>query len=75
MIIPIDRLDTETLDSIIQEYILREGTDYGFEECSMEQKIAQIKAQLKTKKIVLVYSELHETINILPFEQFNASEG
>ncbi|MDG1733714.1 MAG: YheU family protein [Thalassotalea sp.] len=74
MIIPIEQLDSDTLDNIIQEYILREGTDYGLQECSMEQKIAQIKAQLKTKKIVLVFSELHETINILPFEQFNANE-
>lgn len=74
MIIPIDRLDTETLDSIIQEYILREGTDYGFEECSMDDKKQQIKAQLTRKEIVLVYSELHETVNILPFEQFTSHE-
>lgn len=74
MIIEIDQISNEALDNIITEYILREGTDYGEFECSLDEKKQQIKAQLASKQIVLVYSELHETINILPFEQFNLHE-
>ncbi|WNC71912.1 YheU family protein [Thalassotalea psychrophila] len=74
MIIEIDQISSEALNAIIENYILREGTDYGESECSMADKKQQITAQLKSKKIVLVYSELHETVNILPFEQFTSHE-
>lgn len=70
MIIPIDQLSGDVLNSIIKEYILREGTDYGLEECSMDVKQEQVKAQLKAGSIVLVYSELHQTVNILPYDKF-----
>jgi len=33
-------------------------------------KVAQLEVQLKQKRIVVVYSELHETVNIVPAEQF-----
>lgn len=70
MIIPVEQINPDTLDSIIEAFILREGTDYGVQECSLEDKKLQVKAQLNTGEIVIVYSELHETINILPKQQF-----
>ncbi len=70
MIIPLDQLPNETLLAIIEEFILREGTDYGDENISKETKIFQVKKQLEQGSAVLVYSELYETVNILPKEQF-----
>ncbi|WP_206483224.1 YheU family protein [Thalassotalea sp. G2M2-11] len=71
MIIPYQSLTAETLNNIIEAFILREGTDYGEYDVSLDDKITQIKQQLEQKKIVLVFSELHQTVNILPAEQFN----
>jgi|TARA_B110000238_G_C16119319_1_gene436368 hypothetical protein len=70
MIIPIKELSNETLTAILEEFVLREGTEYGAEDVSLDNKIAQIKEQLTQGSVVLVYSELHETVNILPKEQF-----
>lgn len=70
MIIPHQSLNDETLNAVIEGFILREGTDYGLEEYSLSEKIAQVKQQLTGGTVVLVYSELHETVNILPKEQF-----
>lgn len=70
MIIPLEQLNEDTLNAIIKEYILREGTDYGAVDATEANKIAQIKLQLKQGSAVLVYSELHESVNILPKEQF-----
>lgn len=70
MIIPLAQLNEDTLNAIIKEYILREGTDYGAVDVTEADKIAQIKLQLKQGSAVLVYSELHESVNILPKEQF-----
>jgi len=70
MIIPIEQVNEDTLRAIIEDFILREGTDYGAIDASNEDKIAQVKVQLRQGSAVLVYSELHESINILPKEQF-----
>ena len=43
--IPPQQLSAEVLDALIEEYITREGTDYGEVEYSLEQKLAQVKAQ------------------------------
>ena len=70
MIIPLDQLSPDTLTAIIREFILREGTDYGAVDVCETEKIAQIKQQLQQGSAVIVYSELHESVNILPKDQF-----
>jgi len=71
MIIPLEQINEETLTAIIEDFILREGTDYGVNDTSKADKIAQVKWQLKQGSAVIVYSELYESVNILPREQFN----
>ena len=70
MIIPIDSLSESVISNIISEYILQEGTEYGFEDVSLEEKILQVHQQLISGSAVIVYSELHETVNILPADKF-----
>lgn len=72
MIIPLDQLAPDILDNIIKEFVLTEGTDYGLQDVSFDVKVQQVKTQLANKTAVIVYSELHETVNIMPAEQFNA---
>jgi uncharacterized protein YheU (UPF0270 family) len=71
MIIPWQDLDPETLDNLIESFVLREGTDYGEYERSLADKVADVKQQLKSGEAVLVWSELHETVNIMPRKQFH----
>ncbi|MCU6303397.1 YheU family protein [Enterobacter cloacae] len=71
MIIPWQDLVPETLDNLIESFVLREGTDYGEHERSLEQKVNDVKRQLKSGDVVLVWSELHETVNIMPRNAFH----
>lgn len=71
MIIPLESLSTEILENIIKEYVLQEGTDYGEEIFDLQGKIKQVHQQLIAGSAVVAYSELHETVNILPAEQFH----
>jgi uncharacterized protein YheU (UPF0270 family) len=64
MIIPITDLTEETLLNIIEGFVLREGTEYGEADVSLEEKVQQVLAQLTLGDVLLVYSELHETVNI-----------
>jgi uncharacterized protein len=66
MIVPWRDIDPETLNSLVREFILREGTDYGELEIDLETKIEQVMKQLQSNEAMIVYSELHETVNIQP---------
>ncbi|WP_261816508.1 YheU family protein [Vibrio gallicus] len=64
MIVPWQEISPETLESLVKEFVLREGTDYGDIEASLQDKVDQVVLQLKTGEAVIVYSELHESIDI-----------
>jgi len=72
MIIPWQQIDPETLYNLIESFVLREGTDYGEQERTLAQKVDDVKRQLERGEAVVVWSELHENINIMPRSQFNA---
>lgn len=71
MIVPWQSLDPITLENLIESFVLREGTDYGEQELSLAEKVADVKRQLVQGDAVLVWSELHETVNIMPRSQFH----
>lgn len=64
MIIPWQDIAPDTLENLIREFVLREGTDYGTIEVSLQDKIDQVKSQLEKGEAVIVFSELHETVDI-----------
>lgn len=70
MIIPHQQLDSATLTNLIEYYVLREGTDYGDQEVSLADKVQHVRLQLEMGDIVIVFSELHQSINLMPKQQF-----
>ncbi len=64
MIIPWQQIETDTLENLIKEFVLREGTDYGEMECSLGEKVEQVKSLLRSGDATVVFSELHETVDI-----------
>ena len=46
--LPIDQLSPEALQGVIDEFVSRNGTDYGITEVPLETKIRQVKGQLKS---------------------------
>jgi uncharacterized protein len=72
MIIPWQQVNSETLDNLLEAFVLREGTDYGEHEHSLAQKVEDVRHQLARGEAVLVWSELHETINVMPRGSFCA---
>lgn len=74
MIVPYKDINLDTLNAIIKEFVLREGTEYGAEDISIDEKLEQVHQQLQRGSAVLVYSELHETVNIIPADQFKEDE-
>lgn len=63
-IIPINRLSSEALQGVIEEFISREGTDYGEIEASPEISFRQVKHKLENGSAVLIFDDETETTNI-----------
>jgi uncharacterized protein YheU (UPF0270 family) len=63
--IPHDQLSQEALKSVIEEFVTRNGTDYGEAEIPLETKIAQVLIQLKSKDAFIVFDHHSETSTIV----------
>jgi uncharacterized protein len=62
--IPVERLSSEALQGVIEEFISRAGTDYGEIEASREIKFSQVKQKLQKKLAILIFDDEAETTNI-----------
>lgn len=65
MIIPYEQLSNDALQGLIEEFITREGTDYGIEEISLSTKVEQVKNQLKRREVVVAFDQTTESVSIL----------
>jgi uncharacterized protein YheU (UPF0270 family) len=68
-----DQLSREALRSLIEEFVTRDGTDYGASEASLEGKIEQVRAQLASGKARLVFDPDTETANIVVPDELHPS--
>jgi len=63
--IPYDQLSPEALQGVIEEFVTRDGTDYGEVEMPLGTKIAQVMAQLRSGKAVIVFDQETDSGTIL----------
>jgi hypothetical protein len=63
-IIPVNKLSAVALKGVIEEFISRNGTDYGAIESSLETSFRQVKYKLENGLAVLVFDDETETTNI-----------
>lgn len=74
MLIPYQELDSDTLDNLIESFILREGTDYGEYEISLTEKKMAILQQLQQGCIVIIYSEHFESVTLIHKNEFEKQQ-
>ena len=65
MIIPWEQLSPETLTSMIEEFVTRDGTDYGDVEVGLETRVEQIRSKLKQGVAVILFSQSTGLCNIV----------
>lgn len=70
MIIPWEQLSEPALRNIAQSFILREGTDYGVRELTLAEKEERLLKQIKSGEIVIVWSELHQSLDLKNKREF-----
>jgi uncharacterized protein len=65
VVVPFTELAPELLHAVIESYVLREGTDYGEREFSLEEKVAHVISQLKRGEAQIVFDAESETVGIV----------
>ena len=60
-----DSISPEAVNAILESFILREGTDYGFQELSLEKKIENLKKKWDKKDVILVFDPNTESVTFL----------
>lgn len=69
MIIDYKDLSKEALLGLVEEFITREGSDYGERSYSLEEKTAQVMAQLAEQKAFIVFDDEQESVTIVSAQQ------
>jgi uncharacterized protein YheU (UPF0270 family) len=65
VIIPHTAVNSNILRAVIEEFVTREGTDYGPTAFSLESKVALVLKQLEERKVFLVFDPESETCDIV----------
>ncbi|MBL4821092.1 MAG: YheU family protein [Gammaproteobacteria bacterium] len=70
MKIPYSQLSPESLRGIIEEYVSREGTEYGSKDYTLDEKVEQVLVQIRRGEVVIEFDpdsqscHLHSVMNI-----------
>jgi uncharacterized protein len=62
--VPHGELDSGTLRRLVESFVLREGTDYGAVEYSLEQKVAHVMAELERGEAQVLFDPNTESVTI-----------
>lgn len=65
MEIPYQKLEPEILRAVIVEFVSREGTDYGDQVFSLDEKVAAVQRQLEDGTARIVFDAEDETCNVV----------
>ena len=73
--IPHSELSEGALRGVVESYVLREGTDYGTHEFSLEQKVAHVMSQLQRAEARIVYDPDAQTLDIVVADKGRRRQG
>lgn len=54
MLIPAKMLDPDTLQSLLEDFVTRDGTDNGY-DASLDQRVERLRRQIDRDEVVIVF--------------------
>jgi len=63
--VPLAQLSPEALRGVVESFVLREGTDYGAREYTLDEKVGHVMLQLQRGDARIVFDPHTETVQIL----------
>jgi len=66
LVVPVEQLSRDALLGLVDAFVLREGTDYGHDEPTLEDKRREVLSQIERGEVLLVFDPRTEEANLLP---------
>ena len=64
VVVPYTELAADLLHAVVESFVLREGTDYGEKEFSLEDKVAHVIGQLRRGEARIIFDPDTESVSI-----------
>ncbi len=66
VLVPHREIAPDALQGLVEAFVLREGTEYGERDYTLEQKVAHVMRQLERGEAFVVWDPNTESVDILP---------
>lgn len=63
--VPHSELAPDVLRSLVESFVLREGTDYGERELSLDQKVEHVMRQLRRGEAQIIFDSVSQTVDLV----------
>lgn len=63
--IPYTELSPDALRGVLESFVLREGTEYGERDYSLDEKVAHVMRQLERKEAQIVFDSATESVTLV----------
>ena len=67
--VPISEISAEALTGLLEEYVSRDGTDYGEVEASIDEKTKALHKQLEMGELLILFDPETQELDIVMREQ------
>lgn len=72
--VPYTELSDGVLRGVVESFVLREGTEYGERDFSLDQKVEHVLRQLRRREAQIVFDPGTETVDIVVITSGRASD-
>ena len=63
--IPYTELSEDALRGVLESFVLREGTEYGERDYSLDEKVAHVMRQLERKEAQILFDPASESVTLV----------
>jgi uncharacterized protein YheU (UPF0270 family) len=74
VIIPWQDIPADSLQNLIEEFVSRDGTDYGEREIPLSTRVDQVRELLRRRKVVIWFDEATETVSVFEADKIPAAD-
>lgn len=71
--VPPDLLSPQALRGVLEDFVLREGTDYGPRDWSLDEKVEQVRLQLQRGEAHLMYDPQTQSVTLVTTRQLRTA--
>ena len=68
--VPVQSIQKATLSRLVEEFVTRDGTDYGSHEIPTEKKVSRAMAALHAGKAIIVFDPNTGSVTIVDTDTF-----